>query len=56
MSDELAQQLRAATNAAERFQISVIGEDSVAPVVHEFNYPYVVIGHAIPLKKRKDPL
>jgi anti-anti-sigma factor len=44
MSDELAQQLRAATNAAERFQISVIGEDSVAPVVHEFNYPYVVIG------------
>jgi anti-anti-sigma factor len=44
MSDELADRLRSATSAPERLQISVMGEDSVAPVVHEFNYPYVVIG------------
>jgi anti-anti-sigma factor len=44
MTDELAQRLRAATGAAECFQVSVIGEDSVAPVVHEFSYPYVVVG------------
>ncbi|HXY35045.1 MAG TPA: FHA domain-containing protein [Planctomycetaceae bacterium] len=44
MSDELAQRLRAATGAAERLQITVLGEDSVASVQHEFNYPYVVVG------------
>jgi anti-anti-sigma factor len=44
MSDELAQRLRAATGAAERFQISVMGEDSVEAVQHEFNYPFVVVG------------
>jgi anti-anti-sigma factor len=44
MSDELAERLRAATGAAERFEISVLGEESVAPVQHEFNYPFVVIG------------
>jgi anti-anti-sigma factor len=44
MSDDLAQRLRAATGAPDRFRISVMGEDSVTPVQHEFNYPYVVIG------------
>ncbi|HET6328260.1 MAG TPA: FHA domain-containing protein [Planctomycetaceae bacterium] len=44
MSDELAQRLRAATGAAERFQITVMSEDSVAPVQHEFSYPFVVVG------------
>ncbi len=44
MPDDLAQRLRAATGASDRFRISVMGEDSVAPMQHEFNYPYVVIG------------
>jgi pSer/pThr/pTyr-binding forkhead associated (FHA) protein/anti-anti-sigma regulatory factor len=44
MSDELAQRLRAATGAAERLQISVLSDESVAPVHHEFNYPFVVVG------------
>jgi anti-anti-sigma factor len=44
MSEDLARLLRAATGAAERLQISVVAEGSVAPVHHELNYPFVVVG------------
>jgi anti-anti-sigma factor len=44
MPDDLAQVLRAETGAGDRFQISVVGNGEAAPTVHEFKYPYAVVG------------
>lgn len=44
MSDDLAQMLRAATGAGERFRIAVVADGDDAPVHHEFKYPYAVVG------------
>jgi anti-anti-sigma factor len=44
MPDDLAHLLRTETGAGDRFRISVVGNGDTAPIVHEFKYPYAVVG------------
>ena len=44
MADDLAHLLRAATGAGDRFRITVFAKGDTAPVEHEFQYPYAVVG------------
>ena len=44
MPEDLAQLLRAETGAGDRFQIAVVGNGETAPKVHEFKFPYAVVG------------
>jgi anti-anti-sigma factor len=44
MPDDLALLFRAATGAGDRFRITVAAKGDAAPVEHEFNYPYAVVG------------
>src|SRR6202451_3820761 len=44
MSDELAQLLRSATGAGERFQITVVAHGDAAPVNHVLKSPSAVVG------------
>ncbi len=44
MPDDWAHLLRAATGAGDRFRITVFAKGDTAPVEHEFQYPYAVVG------------